>query len=428
MSYFRTHHPIDTDVDISSVAFWSQDFQTRERSFARLRASAPVSWHPPLATPGLARKYREAGFWAVTRVAEVALVSRRPDLFSSQVGRVNLRPAPFSVQPTMLVLDPPAHSVHRRIVSAAFTARAVAALEPTIARHARQIVLRAGVQQEFDFVSAIAAKLPLRMIATLLGLPTSEHDGFVTAAGAYADAGVPRQLADGVGQREFFAPQAEYLRELCRAFSAFRRAHPGDDIMTRLVQAEIGGRRLSEDEIFATVLLLIVAGHVTTKQATTLSVLALDRHREQRRWLLEDFDSRFDSAFDELMRYTCPLLAFARTATRDVELAGRPITKGDKVALFYCSANRDESVFEDPGRLDLARPANDHVAFGGGGVHFCLGSTLARAQIKALLREILTRLPDLRLGAPVLGFSDFTHTVEALPAQAGRVGSHRSGP
>jgi cytochrome P450 len=154
----------------------------------------------------------------------------------------------------MLVLDPPAHSAYRRIVSGAFTARAATALEPTIARRARQIVLRAAAQQEFDFVSAISAKLPLQTIAILLGLPASEHERFVAAAGAYAGTGVPRSPAGGVSLREFFTRQAEYLRELCAALAAFRQAKPADDLMTRMVQAEIGGRRLSDDEILSTVL------------------------------------------------------------------------------------------------------------------------------------------------------------------------------
>ena len=414
---FRTHHPVDTDVDISSLRFWSQGFGERERSFARLRAMAPVSWHRQLETPGLPKKEREAGFWAVTRHADVSFVSRRADLFSSANGQVNVRPAPFSLDVNMLVLDPPEHSAYRRIVSGAFTARAVAALEPTIVRSARQIVLRAIRLREFDFVTTVAAKLPMRVIATILGLPTSEHDQFIIAADAYAGAGVPASVADGVGVAEFFERQSYYLRELSLAMAAFRREHPADDVMTRLVHGEIAGRRLTGEEIVSTVLLLIVAGHATTKNALSLSLLTLGQHPEQQRWLVNDFDSRFPGAFDELVRYTSPILAFARTATRDMSLGGKAVARGDKVAMFYCSANRDESVFERADTLDLARRDNSQVAFGGGGVHFCLGSILAHVQTKAVLRELYGRTTRLELGEPSFGFSDFSHAVERLPVR-----------
>jgi cytochrome P450 len=411
---FRRHHHTDTDVDISSLRFWSGSFDERERSFARLRAVAPVSWHPQLETPGLAKKDLEAGFWAVTQHADVSFVSRRPDLFSSAIGRVSLRPAPFSVIGNMLVLDPPTHSAYRRIVSGAFTAGAVRKVEPRIGRWARQIVRQAIWQREFDFVSTVAAKIPARPLAIILGLPASEHDQFVIAADAYAGAGVSASVANGVGVAEFFEQQSYYLRELCLAMSAYRREHPAGDIMTRLVQGEVAGRRLTDDEIFSTVLLLSVAGHATTKNALALSMLALEGHPEQRRWLLDDFDTRFPDAFEELMRYTSPILAFARTATRDVSLGGKAVSSGDKVAMFYCSANRDESVFERADTLDLARSTNSQVAFGGGGVHFCLGSILARVQIKAVLRELYGRTAGIELKEAVYGFSDFMHTVESL--------------
>lgn len=422
---FRTRHPVDTDIDISSLRFWSQTFDDRERSFAQLRRVAPVSWHHQLETPGLARTSREAGFWAVTTHADLSFVSRRPDLFSSALGQVNLRPAPFSLDVNMLLLDPPTHSAYRRIVSGAFSARAIASLTASIGRRSRQIVLQAIRLGEFDFVSAVAAKIPMRTIAIILGLPPDEHDRFVTAADAYAGAGVPASVANGVGVAEFFEEQSRYLRELSLAMVAYRRAQPADDVMTRLVQGEIDGRRLTDAEIVSTVLLLIVAGHATTKHALSLSVLALDQHPEQRQWLLADYDARFPGAFDELMRYTSPILAFARTATRDLTLGGQSVSRGDKIAMFYCSANRDESIFERAGLLDLARPNNSQVAFGGGGAHFCLGSILARVQIQAVLRELYGRTAALELGEPVFGFSDFMHAMDSLPVRvAAKATSH----
>jgi cytochrome P450 len=195
---FRTEHRVDTDVDISSVAFWRQPFHVRDVAFGRLRAERPVSWHPALETPGYPKsKHHEAGFWAVTTAEDIAYASRHHELFSSELGQVNLRPAPFRVDPNMLVLDPPAHDSLRRVVSAAFTPKAVARLERTIERRSKQIVARAAARGEFDFVRHVAAQLPLRTIADLFGLPPSEHDSFVVAADAYVGSGFPGRASGG---------------------------------------------------------------------------------------------------------------------------------------------------------------------------------------------------------------------------------------
>ncbi|GAA1430057.1 cytochrome P450 [Microlunatus lacustris] len=418
---FRTEHRIDTDVDISSVAFWAQPFELRDLAFARLRAERPVSWHPALETPGYPRsKHHEAGFWAVTTAEDIAYVSRHHELFSSELGQVNLRPAPFQVESNMLVLDPPAHEALRRVVSAAFTPKAVARLERMVERRSKQIVARAAARGEFDFVRHVAAQLPLRTIADLFGLPPSEHDSFVVAADAYVGSGFPAQLPAGTTIQAFYEAQVAYLRNLCRALARYRRSVPAEDLMTCLVTAEVDGRPLSDEEILSTMLLLVVAGHDTTKQACTLSVLALHDHPAERDWLAEDFEGRIDNAVEELIRYASPVIVFARTATVDTRLNGVPIAAGDKVALFYCSGNRDATVFTSPGTLDLGRRPARHVAFGGGGVHYCLGSAVARAELKALFREILRRMPRLDVGVPQYVFSDFVHGVEALPVKVVR--------
>lgn len=417
---FATEHPIDTAVDLSSVAFWSQPFDVRDESFRWLRRHAPVSWHAPLETPELPGwRHREAGFWAVTNVADIMHVSRHHELFSSGLGQVNLRPAPFRVSPNMLVMDPPVHSEYRRAVSDAFTPKAVARLEGQIRQRAQHIVARVATLGEFDVVREISAQLPLRTLADLLGLPPSEHERFVLAGDAYAGAGIPVDLPPEQTIESYHAGQVEYLQAVTVALARYRRAHPADDLMTRLVHAKVNGRPLTQEEILSTVLLLVVAGDETTKQAITLSMLALWSNPDQRNWLRDDFEARIEGALDEIIRYTSPILAFTRTATQDTVLHGSAVTAGDKVALFYCSGNRDETVFTDPARLDLSRPHVQHVAFGGGGVHFCLGSVVARAQIAALLREILGRLPTLDLGQPDFLLNDFIHGVEALPARLG---------
>ncbi|RKR73458.1 cytochrome P450 [Frondihabitans australicus] len=418
MQAFATRHEVDTDVDISSVAFWSQTFDERDRAFARLRADAPVSWHEPLETPGYPKAmHGEEGFWALTTVADIRAVSRAPEQFSSAVGQVALRPAPFRIQRNMLVMDPPDHEVYRRIVSKAFTTRSVAALTRRIERRAKQVVARAALADEFDFVPAISAQLPLRTIADLLGLPETVHDEFVVAADAYVGAAFPGVLAPGDTFEAFHDRQVAWLRDLVVAFAAFRRREPGDDLMTALVSARVDGRPLGDDAILSTVLLLIVAGDDTTKQATTLAVLALHEQPEQLAWLVGDFESRIEAALDELLRWASPVLTFARTATVDTVIGGRSIAAGDKVGLFYCSGNRDARVFDEPQTLRLDRPRAQHVAFGGGGVHFCLGSAVARAELTAVLREVVRRMPRITLGEPVFRGGEFVHAVESLPAR-----------
>ena len=418
---FRTDHRVDTDVDISSVAFWGQPFHVRDAAFSRLRTERPVSWHPALETPGYPRsKHHEAGFWAVTTAEDIAYASRHHELFSSELGQVNLRPAPFRVDPNMLVLDPPDHDSLRRVVSTAFTPKAVARLGHTIERRSKQIVARAAARGEFDFVREVAAQLPLRTIADLFGLPPSEHDSFVAAADAYVGSGFPAQLPTGITMQAFYQAQVAYLTNLCTSLARFRRRVPADDLVTCLVNADVDGRSLSDAEILSTMLLLVVAGDDTTKQATTLSLLALHDNPAEREWLGDDFERRIDGALEEFLRYASPVIVFTRTATVRTELHGVQISAGDKLALFYCSGNRDATVFPVPGTFDLRRPRAPHVAFGGGGVHFCLGSAVAKAQLKSLYREIFRRMPQLEVGEPEFIFSEFVHGVRALPVRVVR--------
>jgi cytochrome P450 len=413
MSYFRTPHSFTTDVDISSIDFWQQGFRARDEAFHRLRRQAPISWHPPLQTPGLPKRFREAGFWAAATAETISFISRHPQLFSSEIGQVSVRPAPFRLAANMLVTDPPRHSDYRHLVGSAFTPRTIARLQRAIDHRAVQIVGRAAMQEEFDFVDAIASKMPLHTIADLIGVPDSEHERFVELAGSYVRTRISADPS-GISVTEFVAAQGEYLRDLCDRLCRERRLESHDDLITALVYGHIDERPLSDDEIYSTMILLITAGDDTTVQATTLSFLALQGFPEQRAWLSADFDARFDVAFDELIRYGSPVLSFARTATDDIELDGQRLAAGDKVALFYCSGNRDETLFPEPHDLDLTRQPNHHVAFGGGGVHYCLGAALARAQIKALLQQLLRRLPNVELSEPQFGFNEAIHTVDSL--------------
>ena len=196
----------------------------------------------------------------------------------------------------------------------------------------------------------------------------------------------------------------------------FRRKNPGDDLMTSMVNAEVDGHKLTDEEIGAFLILLASAGNDTTKQATTHAMMALVENPAQRDWLTEDFEGRIGPAIEEFVRWASPVIQFARFATGDTEINGQPVAAGDKVGLFYCSANRDEAAFDNPHTFDLMRTSNPHLGFGGGGPHFCLGSQLAKAELRNLFRELLTRLKTVEFGEPDLLYSNFVHGVKRLPA------------
>jgi len=205
------------------------------------------------------------------------------------------------------------------------------------------------------------------------------------------------------------------VRGIAQELITERRAEPQDDLLTALVQAEVDGERLTDDEIVSFFGLLMIAGNDTTRQSTSHGMKALTDYPDQRAWLVEDLDGRMGCAVEEIVRWASPIMTFRRTAARDTELNGARITEGDKVVMFYASANWDETVFEHPERLDLSRSPNPHVSFGGGGIHHCLGNQLARRQLAAIFRELLTRLPDIEVvGEPVLSNGNFFHGVNRM--------------
>lgn len=400
--------------DITSHDFWSQPFDIRDQTFAQLRALDGISWHRPLPT---LFDIEEPGFWALTRRADLQFASQNPDLFTSAQG-VALDPMPADVQKFatfFLGMDPPQHTTYRRLISSAFTPRNVRRIEQQIHANAVAIVDDLIGAGDIDFVEACSAQLPMRTISDMLGVPAADQPALAKAA-----------------EKLFSMSDDEYssLEERAMAtineimlisstgveLAKFRRANPGDDLMTSIVNAEVDGHRLTDEEIGAFLILLASAGNDTTKQSTTHGMLALAANPDQRDWLMEDFDGRIGMATEELVRWSTPVLQFARFATQDVEIAGQRIHAGDKVGMFYCSANRDESVFADPQKFDLSRSPNPQVGFGAGGPHFCLGNQLAKSELRNIFRELLTRLATIDLGEPDLLYSSFVHGIKRLPA------------
>ncbi|MFI1335289.1 cytochrome P450 [Streptomyces sp. NPDC020845] len=406
----RPHH----ELDISSPEFWGKTFDERELTFARLRAEGGVTWHEPMGggIPGA-----EKGFWAVTRHEDIVAVSRNHEGFSSAEG-VSVTPLPKEVQQEtsfFLVMDPPDHMAFRRLISAAFTPKQIARIQAQIEADARDIVDGLVGAGEIDFVSSCSAVLPMRTVSDMIGIAPQDREAVTRAAEVLFAGPTEEDLAAGVDGAALVRRQVQVLREAAIEIAQDRRRRPRDDLMTKLVQAEVDGRRLTDEQIGAFMVLLSTAGNDTTKQTTSHTLLALSRNPGQKRWLMADWPARIGTAVEEFVRYASPVMNFARVAKADTEIRGTAIQAGEKVGLFYCSGNRDESVFDRPGVLDLSRSPNPHVGFGGGGVHYCLGHTVAKTQLRALFRELLTRVPDMEVGEPEWLPHQFVHGIKRLP-------------
>src|SRR5688572_7489713 len=355
-------------------------------AFARLRREAPVWWHPhPVA----------GGFWIITRHADVVAISRDPALFSSERRGYMPAPEPDPIdleqsRRMLLGMDPPAHTRLRGLVNRGFTPRRVAQLEPRIRALCRQIVDAVLPHGECDFVTEIAGELPSALIAELVGIPIADGRKLYELTEVMHGADNGPEAAKAVA--EMFAYSA--------GVRAAKRAQPGNDLASVLLAAEIDGSRLSDLEFDLFFLLLVNAGGDTTRNGVASGMQALIDHPGELAALRADRALR-DGAIEEMLRFTTPVVQFQRTATRDTELRGVAIRAGDPLLIFYPSANRDEAVFAEPDRFDIRRAPNPHVAFGGGGSHFCLGASLARLEIRCLFDELLDRMHEIEPNGPV---------------------------
>jgi cytochrome P450 len=404
------------EIDLSSRAFWSTTAADRERSFAVLRAERPVSWHPPV-EDSLMPDPTDPGYWAVTRRADIVAVSRNNDTFLSGKG-VLFETIPeelLEASQSFLAMDPPRHTKLRKLAHAAFTPRQVRRIEDSIKANAKIIVqeLRAAGSGA-DFVEHCAKELPIRTLSDMMGIPESERQQVAHAADALVSWADPIFL-DGRNPLQVLVENQMYLHQVAGALAADRRANPGEDLFSSLVNAEVDGDRLTDAEVAAFFVLLAVAGNDTTRQTISHTLRALTDFPGEKAWLLEDFDNRIGVAVEEFIRWATPVMTFRRTAATDVELGGQAILAGEKVVMFYSSGNWDTEVFDHPERLNLSRDPNPHVSFGGGGLHFCLGAHVARAQLRAIFGELLSQLPEIEAGEPAYLAGNFVHAVRAMP-------------
>ena len=395
---------MDLDEIDLLAATWEQGVPYDQ--FDLLRREAPVFRHPEPDGPG---------FWAVTRHADVVAVSRDSATWSSELGGTFIDDqtdeALAQLRLTILNMDPPKHHRYRRLVSRGFTPRMVAQLVETIDTRAARIVDEVIDRGGCDFVEDVAVKLPLEMICEMIGLPEADWPRMFELSNLLVGFDDPEYRANP----DAGAQAAAEIYAYCDAVAADRRAHPRDDLMTALVQAEVDGERLDDLELNLFFVTLVVAGNETTRNLITHSMQALIDHPDEARRLRDDPDL-WPTAVEEMLRWGCSIHNFRRTATRDAELAGQPVAAGDKVVIYYMSANRDPEVFHDPFRFDVGRTPNDHVAFGGGGEHFCLGANLARAEIRAVMRQVVDRLDAVEPAGEVRRLrSSFVNGVKAMP-------------
>jgi cholest-4-en-3-one 26-monooxygenase len=375
--------------------------------FRVLRAEAPVYFHPEPGGPG---------FWAVTKYEDVVSVSKNPQTFSSYRGGTNIQDYPPDnldmIRMLMLNMDPPQHNKFRRLTSTGFTPRMIARMEEYIRRSSAAIIDEVAQRGECDFVTSIAAELPLQVIADIMGIPKEDRHKVFDWSNrliGFDDPEFQTSLEDAqVAAAEIWG----YANELAEG----RVGKEGKDLVTVLINAEIDGERLTEMEFDAFFLLLAVAGNETTRNLISGGMMALMEHPEQRARLIAD-PSLIPSGVEEMLRWVTPVMHFRRTATKDTELRGQKIKEGDKVVIYYTSANRDEDVFQNPDVFDVGRSPNEQIAFGIG-QHSCLGLNLARLEIRLIFEEILRRMPDIELSGPIRRLrSNFINGYKSIPVK-----------
>jgi cytochrome P450/nitrite reductase/ring-hydroxylating ferredoxin subunit len=408
------------DVDLTDLDVWERGVPYDW--LALLRRDAPLHWQP---------EKEGSGFWVLTRYEDVVRVAKEWETFSSELGGTSLQdltPEELAARRSMIDTDPPPHTRMRALVDKGFTPRVVNAYEERIRGLARDIIERAVERGEFDWVESVAAELPMWVFSEIMGLPVEDRRLIIELGDKILGNTDPEVVGEEyVAERAlrdpelrklpFSSPFSLDLIEYGRALGEARRHDPRDDITTKLVEAELDGSRLSEQEFGTMFILLTTAGNETTRHTISLGLVDLLTHPDELARLVDD-PSLASTAADELLRRAHPVHHFRRTATQDVVLHGRRIKRGDKVTIWYASANYDDRKFPDPYRLDVGRTPNKHVTFGLGGPHFCLGSHLAKLEVRIWLEEMIPHLSRLELaGEPVRLRSNFFNGIKRLPVR-----------
>ena len=413
--------PSADDIDLSDLDWWTRPLAERAAAFATLRAERPAADMVLPALPHMGMP--DFPYVSITRHADIVEASRQPELFCSGKGtNIGDMPPDFlEFFGSMINMDDPRHARMRRIVSRGFTPRQLETMRGDVEGVAAEIVDEISERGEGDFVTEVAARLPLRIILDMMGIPRSQERFVFDNTNVILGFTDPEyvDIDDPVAVTGAILTAGAELAQLVQELGEARIKDPGNDLVTALVTSEVDGEHLSPQELASFFVLLVVAGNETTRNAIAHGLWALTEHPDQRDRWLADIDGLAPTAVEEIVRWASPVIHFRRTVTRDgARLAGREFAEGEKVVLWYWSGNRDEAVFDEPERFDLGRTPNDHIGFGGPGPHFCLGAHLARREIGVMFRELLRRLPDIRAaGEPARLRSGFINGIKHLPAE-----------
>ena len=408
-------------LDLASPEFWSEPIEVREGAFQMLRREDPIRHFKEIDyIPGLPVG---SGFYAITRHADILEISRQPELFCSGLGATSINDLPVDMLEfygSMINMDDPRHARLRGIVSRSFTPRVMQNLMDDVQRVAVDVLERVRSMGRCDFVTEVSQPMPLKIICEMMGVPESQYAFVLAKSNVILSSGDPEFIPEGSDLIQAFITAGAELAGMMSDLAASKRRHPGQDLTSALVTAEVDGEKLTDQELASFFILLLAAGNETTRNAITHGVLALSQYPEQRAIWAADFEAVAPTAVEEIVRWATPVGFMRRTATRDVTVGGHRFQEGDKTILFYNSGNRDERVFPDPYRFDVRRDPNFHVGFGGPGPHYCLGAHLARREITVMFRELFQRFRDLEVvGEPDRLRSGFINGIKHLQVELG---------
>jgi cytochrome P450 len=413
------------EIDLSDIeGFWTRPLAERDGAFKTLREHRPIAFfeEPDLETD-LIPKGR--GYYALTKHAHILEASRQPELFCSGKGATSIIDMPevmLDFFGSMINMDDPRHARMRRIVARGFTPRMLAKVEQDVQRAAAECVDRVIEKGECDFVTEVASRLPLKIICDMMGIPERDYDFIFERSNVILSNGDPEYIPEGSDILTAFLTAGSDLSNLVQDLGKHRRDNPIDDLTSALVNAELDGEKLDDQELGSFFILLVVAGNETTRNAISHGMKLLTDHPDQRKAWIDDFEAVAPTAVEEIVRVASPVIWMRRTVTTDgARIGDQEFTEGDKLILFYNSANRDADVFDDPFTFDVRRNPNPHVGFGGPGPHFCLGAHLARREITVMFRELLQRVPDIHATSePDRLRSNFINGIKHLPVAFGR--------
>lgn len=386
------------DINLTDPVFWTRPLEERQAAFATLRRERPIAFFEE---PMFDGNPVGPGYYALTRYDDVVEVSRNPEIYCSGQGSTSVTDMPPEAAEffgSFITMDDPKHARLRGIVSRRFTPKQLSKVMDNVAGIADEVIDAMCEKGETDFVADIAAPFPLLIICDMMGIPRSEYRTVLDATNKILGGGDAEFVGDDPITEIIGAGMT--LVQLVNELAEFKRSNPGDDLTTALINAEVDDDVLTPQELGSFFILLAVAGNDTTRTALSHGMHYLTQNPDQRKTWQDDLEGVTPLAVEEIVRYAAPVVYMRRTLTRDAVLSGKELKAGEKVVMFYGSASRDESVFEDPDRFDVRRSPNNHLGFGGPGPHFCLGAHLARRELSVMFRRLFERVPDITAVGP----------------------------